>query len=143
MTTYYSPSQNVAYPQTLMPAYRAAGTLPEDLVEISEGVFMEYFINTPPLGKYREAGNDGYPAWANTPSKTKEVVIAEAESRRQNLLAEATVLIAPLQDAVELDIATDEELKRYSEWRKYRVLLSRVDASTAPDIIWPDKPAAR
>ncbi|WP_392989635.1 tail fiber assembly protein [Serratia ureilytica] len=140
MTTYYSPSQNVAYPQTLMDAYEAAGTIPDDLVEISEGVFMEYFINPSPLGKYREAGNDGYPAWANTPSKTKETIIAEAESRRQNLLAEATVMIAPLQDAVELSIATDEEFKKYSEWRKYRVLLSRVDTENAPDCDWPKKP---
>ncbi|WP_198023795.1 tail fiber assembly protein, partial [Xenorhabdus cabanillasii] len=25
-------------------------------------------------------------------------------------------------------------------WRKYRVLLNRVDCSTAPDIHWPEAP---
>lgn len=142
MTTYYSPSQNVAYPQTLMPAYKTAGTLPEDLVEITEDVFMEYFINPPPMGKYREAGANGHPAWVDIPPVTKEAVIAEAESQRQNLLAASTVIIAPLQDAVELAIATDDELKRYTEWRKYRVLLSRIDVSAAPDITWPAVPEA-
>ncbi|MDC9595604.1 tail fiber assembly protein, partial [Xenorhabdus anantnagensis] len=27
-----------------------------------------------------------------------------------------------------------------TEWRKYRVLLNRVDCSTAPDIQWPKVP---
>nr|WP_275377026.1 tail fiber assembly protein [Xenorhabdus bovienii] len=25
-------------------------------------------------------------------------------------------------------------------WRRYRVLLSRVDCSTAPDVKWPEQP---
>ena len=29
---------------------------------------------------------------------------------------------------------------RYDAWRKYRVLLTRVDTSLAPDINWPDPP---
>lgn len=48
--------------------------------------------------------------------------------------------IEPLQDAVDLDMATDEEKSRYDAWRKYRVLLMRVDTSQAPDINWPDPP---
>lgn len=103
---------------------------------------MEYFINPPPSGRHREAGDDGQPTWAHIPQMTREAVVAAAESRRQNLLAEATVIIAPLQDAAELEIATDDELKRYAEWRKYRVRLSRVDVSSAPDIAWPAAPEA-
>uniref|UniRef100_UPI001ABF6203 tail fiber assembly protein n=1 Tax=Xenorhabdus miraniensis TaxID=351674 RepID=UPI001ABF6203 len=48
--------------------------------------------------------------------------------------------IAPLQDAVDLDIATDAEQSALTAWRKYRVLLNRVDCSTAPDIQWPEQP---
>ncbi len=44
------------------------------------------------------------------------------------------------QDAVDLDIATDAEKSSLAEWRKYRVLLYRVDCSTAPDIAWPEQP---
>ncbi|MDY7245649.1 phage tail protein [Enterobacter hormaechei] len=48
--------------------------------------------------------------------------------------------IEPLQDAVELDMATEEEKSSYDAWRKYRVLLTRVDTSLAPDIDWPEPP---
>jgi hypothetical protein len=38
-----------------------------------------------------------------------------------------------------LDMATVEK-SRYDAWRKYRVLLTRVDTSLAPDIDWPEPP---
>lgn len=46
----------------------------------------------------------------------------------------------PLQDAVDLEIATEEERSLLEAWNKYRVLLNRVDTSTAPDIEWPANP---
>lgn len=140
MGTYYSPSQNVAYPEELMVAYKAAETIPDDLIEISDEAFMEYFISLSPLGKYRKAGKDGHPVWANVAPVTKEAIAAEAANRQQNLLADAARVIAPLQDAVELGIATDEESQRYSAWRKYRVLLSRVNTNTTPEAEWPQRP---
>ncbi|HAL0420644.1 TPA: tail fiber assembly protein, partial [Escherichia coli] len=48
--------------------------------------------------------------------------------------------IAPLQDAVDLEIATEEERSLLEAWNKYRVLLNRVDTSTVPDIEWPANP---
>ncbi len=36
-----------------------------------------------------------------------------------------------------LQIATEEENSLLEAWKKYRVLLNRVDTSTAPDIEWP------
>lgn len=74
------------------------------------------------------------------PPISKEQHIAEAELQKQILLSEAAEAIAPLQDAVDLDIATDEEITLLNEWKKYRVLLNRVDTSLAPDIKWPQKP---
>ncbi|MEX9565385.1 tail fiber assembly protein [Morganella morganii] len=74
------------------------------------------------------------------PPISKEQHIAEAEAKKQSLLAEATDAIAPLQDAVDLDMATDEEVESLKEWKKYRVLLNRVNTSTAPDVDWPVKP---
>ncbi|MDI0552840.1 tail fiber assembly protein, partial [Escherichia coli] len=49
--------------------------------------------------------------------------------------------IAPLQDAVDLEIATEEETSLLEAWKKYRVLLNRIDTSTAPDIEWPEIPS--
>lgn len=72
----------------------------------------------------------------------RELARADAEIQKQALMAEASDVIAPLQDAVDLDMATPEEESALKEWKKYRVLLNRVDTSTAPDIIWPVKPTA-
>ncbi|NJQ95837.1 tail fiber assembly protein, partial [Escherichia coli] len=45
-----------------------------------------------------------------------------------------------VQTVVELEIATEEETLLLEAWKKYRVLLNRVDTSTAPDIEWPAVP---
>nr|UJL16314.1 tail fiber assembly protein [Escherichia coli] len=55
----------------------------------------------------------------------------------QFYIQEFSEYIAPLQDAVDLEIATEEERSLLEAWNKYRVLLNRVDTSTAPDIEWP------
>ncbi|WP_309297217.1 tail fiber assembly protein [Providencia rettgeri] len=78
-------------------------------------------------------------AYLNPPIP-KEQLIAEVEQQKQSLLAEANNAIAPLQDAVDLDMATDEEKAKLTAWKTYRVYLNRVDTSTAPDIEWPVKP---
>ncbi|EPO1520873.1 tail fiber assembly protein, partial [Escherichia coli] len=36
---------------------------------------------------------------------------------------------------------TEEEASLLTAWKKYRVLLNRIDTSTAPDIDWPTIPA--
>ncbi|MDE9471055.1 tail fiber assembly protein, partial [Xenorhabdus bovienii] len=59
---------------------------------------------------------------------------------KQDRMRIARDKIAPLQDAVDLNIATDAEKSALTEWRRYRVLLNRVDCSTAPDITWPEQP---
>lgn len=73
---------------------------------------------------------------------TKKELVAEAEYKKSELLSEASRIIAPLQDAVDLEMATDEERKKLLEWKKYRIYVNRVDTSNAPDISWPSKPAA-
>ncbi|WP_307773466.1 tail fiber assembly protein [Providencia stuartii] len=78
-------------------------------------------------------------AYLNPPIP-KDQLIAEAEQQKQALLSEANNAIAPLQDAVDLDMATDEEKAQLTAWKKYRVLLNRVDTSTSPEIEWPEKP---
>lgn len=62
-------------------------------------------------------------------------------SLKQALIAQATVAIAPLQDAVDLDEATDVETASLKSWKQYRVALNRIDANTAEGITWPTKPS--
>ncbi len=70
----------------------------------------------------------------------KNVPDPEAEETKNNLMQVASEHIAPLQDAADLEIATEEETSLLEAWKKYRVLLNRVDTSTAPDIEWPTNP---
>ncbi|HCD7494967.1 TPA: tail fiber assembly protein [Enterobacter asburiae] len=65
-----------------------------------------------------------------------------AEQKRKELLEAANAAMAPLQDASDLGIETDEEKESLLAWKKYRVLLNRVDVTKAPDVDWPVKPAS-
>lgn len=73
---------------------------------------------------------------------TRDELIAAAEEQKTALLAAAAVVIAPLQDAVDLEIATNDENAALAAWKKYRVQLNRVDTSASPDIDWPTAPTA-
>lgn len=76
----------------------------------------------------------------SAPATEVENAILIASSRLAAEMDEANRTIAPLQDAVDISIATDEETTRLSEWKRYRVALSRIDTSKAPDIEWPVMP---
>lgn len=67
-------------------------------------------------------------------------LIATNTSTKQSLMDEATAKISVLQDAVDLEMATEDETASLPLWKKYRVLLSRVDVSQAVEITWPVKP---
>lgn len=72
--------------------------------------------------------------------KVSDTTYANDEAK-SSLLSEASLKISILNDAVELDEATDEEVKYLIAWKKYRVLVNRVDTEQT-DIIWPEKPKA-
>lgn len=74
-------------------------------------------------------------------SYTSEEYVAQAEAKRSGLYAVANAVISPLQDAVDIGDATEEELALLKVWKTYRVSLNRLDLSTAPDITWPEIPA--
>ncbi|MCL6353864.1 tail fiber assembly protein [Pectobacterium polaris] len=68
--------------------------------------------------------------------------VINAEIKKERLLRNAGTVIPPLQDAVDLDIASEEEKITLSVWKKYRVLLMRLDTSKAPDVEWPEEPVS-
>ena len=72
--------------------------------------------------------------------KFVQPAIEVAAQQKNTLLSQAAAAIAPLQDAVDVDDATDEELASLKAWKKYRVALNRLDLSAAPDIDWPAVP---
>lgn len=72
------------------------------------------------------------------PEVPKEDLISQADQKKASLISEASQAISILQDAVDLDMATDEEKTQLTAWKKHRILLSRIDTSKAPDIDWPE-----
>lgn len=59
---------------------------------------------------------------------------------RDRLLQIATLSIAPLQDAVDLDDATTAEKALLKAWKQYRVAVNRMDL-TGDITEWPVEPA--
>nr|ELR5041267.1 tail fiber assembly protein [Providencia stuartii]ELR5081626.1 tail fiber assembly protein [Providencia stuartii] len=78
--------------------------------------------------------------WVTDTEAQKAALVAEADNEKAQRLDEANSTIMYLHEAVDVDLATEAETEALQEWKKYRVLLNRVDTSTAPNIDWPQKP---
>ncbi|EJS3783946.1 tail fiber assembly protein [Salmonella enterica] len=98
------------------------GPLPENVTSVS------------PDGEYQKW--DGK-AWVKDEEAEKAAQLRQAEETKNNLLQMATEKIAPLQDAVDLGEATDDEKARLLAWKKYRVQVNRVDTVNP---VWPEQP---
>lgn len=87
----------------------------------------------------------------NTTEEAVEDRVVDASFRRYMLNKEASkavlfVLasqyIGPLQDAIDLGVATGEEVAALAEWKRYRVALMRLSpGSPLPE--WPSPPMAK
>lgn len=113
--------------------------IPPDLKPLSEEEHAALFLGQE-QGKYINHTPDG-PVLIEQPGYSPGELIAAAESKKAALMQIANAAIAPLQDAADLEIATDTEKEQLLIWKKYRVQLNRVDTSTAPDIEWPEMPS--
>ncbi|WP_200405781.1 tail fiber assembly protein, partial [Salmonella enterica] len=103
------------------------GPLPENVTSVSPG------------GEYQKWDGKAK-VWVKDEAAEKAAQLRQAEETKSRLLQMASEKIAPLQDAVDLGIATDDEKARLDEWKKYRVLVNRMDTA-APD--WPERPASQ
>lgn len=134
---FYSPSRNGFYFLSLKPDYENSEKgWPEDAVAISER-WYQYLISGS-SARIVVANEYGQPVLADPPQATEEELIAQAENQKAALMLSANNAIAPLQDAVDLGEATEDEQKRLLSWKKYRVLLSRIKPEDAPEIEWPE-----
>ncbi|MFG0827914.1 tail fiber assembly protein [Pseudomonas sp. CJQ_7] len=66
-------------------------------------------------------------------------ILALNTTIRDQLLSLAAIRIAPLQDAVDLGDAANEEIALLKTWKQYRVSLNRIDL-TMVDPGWPNQP---
>lgn len=114
-------------------------SIPADAVEISEELYFS-LLEGQSTGKVIAANEAGKPILTDPPEPTVGELIALAEETKTVLMKEANARILPLQDAFDLGLDTDEEKQLLLAWKKYRVMLSRVDTGKVPEIEWPDKP---
>ncbi|KER05027.1 tail fiber assembly protein [Photorhabdus temperata] len=78
--------------------------------------------------------------WVTDVEAQKASQINQAEQQRAALRRQADEVMTVLQYAVETEMASEAEKALLLGWKKYLVLLSRIDISSAPDINWPEKP---
>ena len=71
------------------------------------------------------------------------LLVSAVEQEMKEKRSHAEYMIRPLQDAVDIDEATEADLNLLKLWKKYRVALSKVEAQAGyPAVIdWPVPPA--
>lgn len=129
----YSPSNNAFYDTAIN------RVIPEDAINITEQAWADLLAGQA-KGMLIACGADMLPCLTDQPPPTAEELISQAEDKRSRLRAEADAAIQPLQDASDLGIATDEEASQLVAWKKYRVMLMRINTKDAEKIIWPEQP---
>ncbi|MBS9422298.1 tail fiber assembly protein [Photorhabdus caribbeanensis] len=125
----------------ILPDYRgktAYDTLTREPTEVTEiGELPDTLtFKKPPTDFDKWDGKE----WVVDKDLLKSHQINEAKQQQAALLQQANETIALLQDSVDLEVATDSEKAALLEWKKYRVLLTRVDVNQAPDVKWPEVP---
>jgi Caudovirales tail fibre assembly protein. len=73
------------------------------------------------------------------PKITKEDIIFNNKIRKDNLIIEANEKIKILEDIIELEMQETNEEEQLKEWKRYRILLTRIDTNNI-DIKFPSKP---
>ena len=128
MTIYYSPSTNGLYPDGEL--YGAH--LPSDAIVLSLSQYQG-------LIEGQASGKVITPNGSEVPYLSEPIVNYREQANRKltELRAKADTEILPLQDAVDLAIASSEEVALLNEWKAYRLALYRLDISEPGSIVWP------
>ncbi|WP_272694377.1 tail fiber assembly protein [Providencia sp. PROV036] len=140
MKYYYSAKANSFYPESLKWQYEHSGSFPDDAIMVSESVWLKYAGFQCPIGMVRVAGKDGMPKWAPIPEKTNEDHTKEAEQQKEKILSEIINETQIWQTQLSLKIINDSDKSKLKEWMMYAQKIQSIDASKAPDIVWPEPP---
>lgn len=129
----YSPSNNAFYDTAINKE------IPGDAINITDQAWSDLLAGQAE-GKLIACGADMLPSLTDQPLPTAEELISKAEDKRSRLRAEADTAIQPLQDASDLGMATDDEASLLVAWKKYRVMLMRINTKDPEEIAWPEQP---
>lgn len=108
-----------------------------ELVITEPGAYPEGTTTSAPTNAWQKWNGK---AWVDDAEAMRIALVSEADAEKKSLLKQANEAIATLQDAVDLDMATEEEALLLTAWKKYRVLLNRIQPEDAPEIVWPEVP---
>ncbi len=136
----YSAKTGGIYPSSMMNIYEnSINGVPDDLVVVEEEKYKELMAGQQE-GKRITPDGEGYPILSPQAKPTKEETIASNTRNKYELISSATELINPLQDAVDLEVATEEEKESLKKWKLYRIAVNRIDIKQK-EINWPEIPA--
>lgn len=77
--------------------------------------------------------------WVLDEDEQNAFKIKQNKMLKNSLLNEANENISILQDAIDLDMSEDGDEEKLKAWKKYRVLLNRIDISNIA-VVFPEKP---
>lgn len=132
-TIFYSPRDCGFVFLSERDAYDAAGTWPEDAVEVTEDEWQMYGQQPPPPGMRRGSDDKGRPAWIQpivTPTEASE----QERVWRDRQLSLTDPLITRHRDQVEVGRVTSLSPEQYGQLQSYRMGLR--DWPSAP--MFPD-----
>ena len=107
-------------------------TIFQEVGEIPDG-----FTELKPTSKFDSWDGE---KWQFDKNKQHQYEVNQASIKKNQLLDEAASQLSYLQDAVDSQIASEQETQLLVEWKKYRVLVNRIDIELAPNIEWPNQP---
>lgn len=75
-------------------------------------------------------------------AQTGQALVFLAMGKRDQLLAVAANRMGPLQDSIDEEVATADEVADLKRWKQYRIALNRIDKQDnfPIDIDWPQPP---
>ncbi|EFG2177739.1 tail fiber assembly protein [Escherichia coli] len=127
----FSPSTLGFYPIEMKEEYLTNGSLPSDVIEVSDSVRNEYNF-APPEGK-QLSSSQNMPVWIDIPPPTREEPIAAAEQVRQQLLAHADATMLDWRTELMLGEISDANRAKLSASLAYKNEVKSVDVTTDPE----------
>lgn len=129
-------------PDTIFSGYQVIETSDTFYPAIGDAYVNGKLIRYPADG-YEYVFNTESLQWQITAESDKQRakdVVAQAIARKNNLLTEAQNTISLWQTELLLDMISEEDKEKLTQWVIYIKALKQVDTAKAPDIKWPDTP---
>lgn len=137
---FYSPKENLFYPNELKDIYIEAGSFPSDVIEVDDSVYFEFTKYDLSDNKVRVSGKDGLPTWEEE-KISKRQLIEDTKEKISFLLKEVKNVTQIWQTQLTLGIITDSDKSKLTDWMIYAQKLQQIDLKNINDISWPSKPS--